>query len=231
MKRFSYDTIKRPTKTLKVLFISTILVFSTKKCMSQFSIDKSALGLITNKEQKALGTAFLCGNPSWIVTCAHVEQSETGDKFYIPIGNEIPIPLKLLSIDPKQDVAIYQTDVPISDKHLNIDTTFKFKVGAEIVYAGYDVRSSVGSNKNIKISKAVVISVGIYKEFNIETYFIEFIGEGIPGYSGGPVFNLKGELIGIFAQSYYRKPIKIGYPDILINRAFTIKGIYDRIKK
>lgn len=221
-------SITRALTTTSFIFF-VLLKTNITMSQSQFTIDNSTLGIIQDGQKKRLGTAFVCENPSWIISCAHVEKQHPGLKFYKSIKNEVP--LKLISIDEKQDIAIYESDTPITERFLKLDTTFQYKVGVEIVYAGFDVRSSTDSNSNIKINRALVQAAGLYKEENVETFFIEFIGEGIPGYSGGPVFNMKGEIIAIFAQSYFRKSLKIGYVDILINRAFSIKGIYDRLKK
>jgi hypothetical protein len=54
--------------------------------------------------------------------------------------------------------------------------------------------------------------------------FLEFEGHAIPGYSGGPVFDDKGELVAIMWQAWNWQGVK-GGPKRLINRAFTIEPL------
>jgi hypothetical protein len=51
--------------------------------------------------------------------------------------------------------------------------------------------------------------------------FLEFQGEGIPGYSGGPVFNEKGELVAFMREAWFRQGVK-GGPPSLFNPAFSL---------
>jgi hypothetical protein len=89
----------------------------------------------------------------------------------------------------------------------------------QIVYIGWDSRSN-----SFSISAATVSAIGTAFNEGGTVEFLEFEGHGVPGYSGGPVFNTKGEVIALLPEAWTKRGIK-GGPDILVNRAFSIEPV------
>ena len=54
--------------------------------------------------------------------------------------------------------------------------------------------------------------------------FIEFTGEGRPGYSGGPVLNMEGRVVGLMREAWTKRGVK-GGAEYLVNRAFSVELI------
>jgi len=52
--------------------------------------------------------------------------------------------------------------------------------------------------------------------------FLEFEGQGRPGYSGGAVLNSRGEIVAVMREAWTKQGVK-GGPPILINRAFSLE--------
>jgi hypothetical protein len=63
------------------------------------------------------------------------------------------------------------------------------------------------------------------------TDFLEFEGVGVPGFSGGPVFDINGKVVALMREAWARRGLQPGAPDVLVNRAFstdTIKKLDDQ---
>ena len=98
---------------------------------------------------------------------------------------------------------------------------FNFIPNQHLFYLGYNVKTSNVNHKNIQANNAIVSSIGKTFDKEIAIDFIEFVGVGLPGYSGGPVINDDGKVIGIMREAWLKQGIKGGEVQ-LINRAFSI---------
>ncbi len=99
----------------------------------------------------------------------------------------------------------------------------KIRPGDTIYYYGYDQKFT----DSVKIpagmmNAGIVTATGSALNDGIIIDFLEFPGVGIPGYSGGPVFNDRGELVAMMREAWTRQGIK-GGPPILMNRAFSLE--------
>jgi len=72
------------------------------------------------------------------------------------------------------------------------------------------------------MNDATVSATGVVLNNDFIVDFLEFVGRGIPGYLGGPVFNERGELVAVMREAWNRQGFK-GGPTNLVNRAFSIE--------
>lgn len=130
--------------------------------------------------------AFIAQNK--IVTNFHV--IEEGQKFEITLNsdNEIKYEARLLSVDRVHDIAILEINTFFPSKVLKMNKNYP-AIGDDIIVAG----TPLGLEGTI--SKGNISAI---RKFPPDDYDLFQISAPIsPGSSGGPVVNLKGELIGV----------------------------------
>ena len=85
------------------------------------------------------------------------------------------------------------------------------------MYIGWDKSLS-----QLQVHEAMISATGSSENDSVIVDFIEFEGQGLPGYSGGPVFNTDGKIIAIMREGWKKQGVKGGKVS-LINRAFSIE--------
>ncbi len=216
-KKFKF--MKFPTKLLVTFCCMTIIlgIYQNKakgNAESSFVINAKTIGIIKDKKtKKILGSAFIVGAQQHLITCAHV--ATKGDFVYRGIAMQEDVNLKSVYFLPKYDLSVFSLAKPIDGDPLKFGDIKRVRPGDTIIYIGCD--------KNLlkmKHHKALVSSVGSAINKGTIIDFLEFKGKGIPGYSGAPVFDRKGNVIAILREGWNKKGIKGGKP-ILMNRAFS----------
>lgn len=146
--------------------------------------------------QTSSGTGFALSSNGMIVTNNHVVQG--AEKIAVKGVNgdfSKAYKAKVITTDKNNDLAIIQIDDPSFQKLGNIPFTISRKtseVGSSIFVLGYPLRASMGDE--IKLTNGIISSKSGYQG-DITTYQISAPVQ--PGNSGGPVFDSKGNLIGI----------------------------------
>jgi S1-C subfamily serine protease len=172
-----------------------------------------------------IGTGFVCGSQNDVVTCGHVavdaaRATHSSDLYYVAQGIQVER-LRLKFLLPRFDLAVYSPDPPIIGKPLTIGDFKRVRPSDHIYYYGFDTRLSTAQMPAGDMRDATISAVGSAVNDGGIVDFIEFEGQGIPGYSGGPVFNEQGELSAIMREAWNKTGIKGGNP-VLVNRAFSI---------
>ena len=208
---------------ITIFFAKTFNVFSQTKEFS-FNISYSSVGFITDETGFIIGTGFVFEKPNQVITCAHVIQKNK--IFFRPVKPEkTSYLLHLKTTYEAEDIAILISDDTICKEPLKYGTSDKISPGDQIVYIGYNQNESNDKSIVLKAHRAELSACGLVKNGGSIARFFEFQGEGIPGYSGGPVFDVNGGVIAIFRQAWTVKGLKRGAPETLINRAFSITPI------
>ncbi|MCS0589967.1 Do family serine endopeptidase [Massilia norwichensis] len=138
------------------------------------------------------GSGFIVSPDGVILTNAHVVRD--ADEVTVKLQDRREYRAKVLGSDPKTDVAVLKVDaknlptVPVGNSR-------SLQVGEWVLAIGspYGLESSV---------TAGVVSA---KGRNIDTNGVQFIQTDVavnPGNSGGPLFNTRGEVVGINSQIY-----------------------------
>jgi serine protease Do len=138
------------------------------------------------------GSGFIVSPDGVILTNAHVVRD--ADEVTVKLQDRREYRAKVLGSDPKTDVAVLKIDA----KNLPVvpmGNSRSLQVGEWVLAIGspYGLESSV---------TAGVVSA---KGRNIDTNGVQFIQTDVavnPGNSGGPLFNTRGEVVGINSQIY-----------------------------
>ncbi len=142
-----------------------------------------------------IGSGFIISSDGLVLTNAHViaEAREVSVK----LTDRREFKARLLGSDPQTDVAVLRIDAKDLPT-VRLGDSDKVRVGEWVVAIGspYGFDNSVTSG--IVSAKARSLPDGTYVPFIQTDVAVN------PGNSGGPLFNLKGEVIGINSQIYSR---------------------------
>ena len=99
-------------------------------------------------------------------------------------------------------MAIYQRTGGSQPSTMEIGDIQRVLPGDKVFYFGWD------SDHSLSVKSAIVEAKGTVLQTDNLVDFIEFPGQGIPGYSGGPVLNAEGDVVAMIVQAWDWKPIK-----------------------
>jgi len=147
------------------------------------------------KEESKQGTCFVINNQGYLLTNYHVISGAKSVKIK-GIGGDYTTPqgADVVAFDVDLDLALLK----LQDKTIKFDSIpYSFgaennQQGVETFVLGYPLTTSMGNE--IKISEGIISSNSGYKG-SISQY--QFSAPVQPGNSGSPLFNDKGELLGI----------------------------------
>lgn len=209
------------------IFISALLLtlLPISNCFAlKFQTEINTMGIIIDsKKNMKVGTGFVAGNKRTVITCMHVVPNYTSTEYFFepegmnrgPLIRKTVYPLRLLYALPGYDLAVLTSEKDITQAPLQLAEFKRVRPGDEILYRGYDTNSDHLETKGAGIS-----AVGSVLNETTVADFLEFAGEGIPGYSGSPVFNSSGKVVALVREAWLTKGIN-GGGEILINRAFS----------
>lgn len=194
------------------------------------SFDGPSIGFIVMGNNTYTGTAFVINTKRLVMTCAHVVDTSR-DIYYasgdLPTSYLSKHKLKIKVFLPEFDLVLLEGDSDLCTRPFEAAKAFAFNPNQHVFYLGYDVSKSSLGKKVIQANQSYISSVGKTFERNIAIDFIEFIGVGLPGYSGGPVINDSGKVVAIMREAWLKRGIKSDSTQ-LINRAFSIKPIFGK---
>lgn len=146
-------------------------------------------------ENKSLGSGFIISGDGYILTNAHVVDG--ADEVTVRLTDKREFKAKIIGADKRTDVALIKieaTNLPV----IKLGDPAQLKVGEWVVAIG----SPFGFDNSV--TAGIVSAKG--RSLPQENY-VPFIQTDVainPGNSGGPLFNMRGEVIGINSQIYSR---------------------------
>ncbi len=166
------------------------------------------------QERHALGTGFIISSDGYVVTNNHVVEGATEVVVKLKDGKEYKA--KVIGTDEKLDVGLLKIEAK-GLHSVHFGDSDKLRVGDWVVAIGNPFGLEQTVTAGIVSAKGRVIGAGPYDSF------IQTDAAINPGNSGGPLFNTKGEVVGINTAIYSRSGGNngIGFA-IPINMAETV---------
>jgi len=158
-------------------------------------LDKDGRSTSPEREASSLGSGFIISKDGYVVTNYHVIAQ--ADEIIVRLSDRRELAAKLVGVDKRSDVALLKveaTDLPV----LETGSSERLKVGEWVVAIG----SPFGFDHSV--TAGIVSAKG--RSLPSENY-VPFIQTDVainPGNSGGPLFNLKGQVVGINSQIFSR---------------------------
>ncbi len=152
-------------------------------------------GVPRDFENKSLGSGFIVSGDGYILTNAHVVDG--ADEVTVRLTDKREFKAKTIGADKRTDVALLKinaTGLPV----VKLGDPAQLKVGEWVVAIG----SPFGFDNSV--TAGIVSAKG--RSLPQENY-VPFIQTDVainPGNSGGPLFNMRGEVVGINSQIYSR---------------------------
>ena len=146
-------------------------------------------------ESRSLGSGFVISQDGYVLTNAHVV--EGADEITVKFTDKREFKAKVIGADRRTDIALIKIDAT-GLPAVRFGDPSKLKVGEWVVAIG----SPFGFDNTV--TAGIVSAKG--RSLPQEN-FVPFIQTDVainPGNSGGPLFNLRGEVIGINSQIYSR---------------------------
>ncbi len=173
-------------------------------------------GMPQEFKNRSLGSGFIISADGHILTNAHVVDG--ADEVVVKLTDKREFKAKVLGADKRTDVALIKIEagnLPVA----KLGDSTKLKVGEWVVAIG----SPFGLENTV--TAGIVSAKG--RALTHENY-VPFIQTDVainPGNSGGPLFNMKGEVVGINSQIYSRSGGSMGLSfAIPIDLAMDIQG-------
>ena len=147
-------------------------------------------------ESRSLGSGFIISADGYILTNAHVIDS--ADEITVKLTDKREYKAKVIGADKRTDVALIKIENGGSLPAVKFADPNRLKVGEWVVAIG----SPFGFENTV--TAGIVSAKG--RSLPQEN-FVPFIQTDVainPGNSGGPLFNMKGEVVGMNSQIYSR---------------------------
>jgi serine protease Do len=145
----------------------------------------------TPRKQTALGTGFLIDAGGYVVTNEHVVHEADGIR--VRLADEREFDANVVGRDPKLDLALLKLQGASGLPVAPLGSSEALRVGEHVLAVGNPFGLGHTVTLGIVSAKARTIGAGPYDDF------IQTDASINPGNSGGPLFNWRGEVVGINA--------------------------------
>lgn len=143
----------------------------------------------------SLGSGFVVSSDGYIITCAHVVEGAI--EIVVRLADRREYRARLIGADRRSDIAVLKIDAG-NLRAVSIGDPARLAVGDWVLAIGAPFGFESSATSGIVSAKGRSLPSENYVPFLQTDVAIN------PGNSGGPLFNLKGEVIGINSQIYSR---------------------------
>jgi len=146
-------------------------------------------------QSKSLGSGFIISADGYVMTNAHVV--DAADEVVVKLSDKREYKAKVIGTDKRTDIALIKIEA-LGLPKVTLGDPNKLKVGEWVL--------AIGSPFGFDSSATAGIVSAKGRSLPQENYvpFIQTDAAINPGNSGGPLFNLRGEVVGINSQIYSR---------------------------
>jgi serine protease Do len=156
----------------------------------------------------AVGSGFVIDTEGHIVTNNHVIQNSTEVKVIFSDGTSVPA--KVVGRDPRADLAVLKIATPMKLQPASWGKSATVRIGDSVV--------AIGNPFGLGGTVTTGIISALHRHLNNfggipGSSFVDFLQTDAAinkGNSGGPLFNMKGEVIGINTAIYSRQGTNVG---------------------
>jgi len=141
---------------------------------------------------RGVGSGFLISSDGYLLTNHHVV--EGADEITVTLPDKREFKGKLIGSDPRTDVALVKIDGGTDLPTLKIGDPAKLRVGEWVI--------AIGSPFNLQNTVTAGIVSAKSRETGELLPFIQTDAAVNPGNSGGPLINMRGEVVGINSQIF-----------------------------
>jgi len=141
------------------------------------------------RPERSLGSGFLFKPDGYILTNNHVVAG--ADEIIVTLADERKYKAKVVGTDEDTDIAVIKINAPSPLPYATLGDSDELNIGDWVVAIGNPFGLSHTVTAGIVSAKGRVIGAGKYDNF------IQTDASINPGNSGGPLFNMKGEVVGI----------------------------------
>ena len=138
---------------------------------------------------KSFGSGFIVDAGGYVVTNSHVVDG--GEEIFVTLMDGTRYPATIVGGDAKSDLALLKIDAGDTLPALGFGDSAAMRVGSPVVALGNPFGLGHSATMGIISARGRAIGVGPYDDY------LQIDAPINPGNSGGPLFNAKGEVIGV----------------------------------
>ena len=164
------------------------------------TVEKDVVGGLTQGPVRleGLGSGVLLSNGGMVLTAAHVVQ--TADEILVGFPNGESVPARVIGSEPAADVALLElAALPENPQPAKLGDSDTVQIGDEIFIVGAPLGLSYTLTVGHISARRLPNVNTIYSTFASIEFFQTDAAINL-GNSGGPMFNMAGEVIGIVSQ-------------------------------
>jgi len=221
------------------LLPAVVNISTTQEVTGKVSIDQSLLNdlpkgsvfdnlkeLLENQQPQkrklsSLGSGFIISEDGYVVTNNHV--IEDADEIMVSLNDSNKFKAKVIGNDKKTDLALLKIDAH-DLKYVKIGNSDKARIGEWIITIGNPF--GLGGS----VSVGIISGRGRDIATNQADGFIQTDAAINKGNSGGPLFNMKGEVVGIATAIFSPSGgnVGIGFATPINNASAVIKQLKEK---
>ena len=173
------------------------------------------------RKMQALGSGFIISPDGYIVTNNHVIKD--ADKVSVTLQDGTVLPAKIVGRDSRTDLAVIKIESKTPFPTVPFGDSDKARVGDRVLAIGNPFGLSGTVTSGIVSSRGRDINHGLYDDY------IQTDASINRGNSGGPLFNLDGQVIGINTAIYSSSGGSIGIGFAI--PANDARGVIDQLRR
>ena len=135
------------------------------------------------ESSQSIGTGFFIDTQGHLITCSHVVENAVKLLITIPEEGNKEFETEILSIHPELDIALLKTKFK-NKSYLKLGDSDNIENGQDVIALGYPLGQS-----KLKFTKGIISG--------LQNSMIQTDTPLNPGNSGGPLMDIKGNVIGI----------------------------------